>query len=216
MFFRFYNRSTFVMSNYLKIYVMKKFIKNSLVILVLFLSLSTQANELSKINTKGREIINLTLEDVEQGSMLRIKDLKGLVLFKESILKNGDYTKGFDLTLLPDGEYYFELQSISKIDVIPFYVKLNTVTFEKDKKETIFIPTIIMKGNKAFVSQSSIMSEPLECAIYFTENNDLVLKEKFKSEQAIKRVYDFSIAAKGNYTVVFTYEGRIFSQNIKI
>lgn len=196
---------------------MKNFIKNSLVILVLFSSLLGHSNEVEKVNNGiEREITNLFLEDVEQGAMLRIKDGNGLILFKESILKKGDYSKGFDLTLLPDGSYYFELQSVATLEVIPFDVITNKVTFNKDKHQTVFIPTLILKGKKVFISQRSAGAKPLECAIYFSANDDLVLKETIEGKQFMKRTYDFSMAEKGSYIIEFKSEGKVFTKTIEI
>jgi len=205
------------MSNYLKIYVMKKCIKNSLVLLMLFISLLGHSNEFREVNKDiEREITNLFLKDVEQGSLLRIIDDNGLVLFKEANLKGGDYSKGFDLTLLPDGSYYFELQSVAKLEVIPFDVLTNKVSFNKAEKQTIYIPKLILKGKKVYISQRSVDSKPLKCAIYYDENDDLVLEETLKGKQYMRRTYDFSISEKGTYTIVFKSEGRVFTKKIEI
>ena len=42
-------------------------------------------------------------------STLSIVDMQGLALYKEAIEQNGFYSKGFDLTTLPKGDYFFEL-----------------------------------------------------------------------------------------------------------
>ncbi len=102
---------------------MKNLTRKSLVAVGLMMSLSTLANE-SELNIKEKEktVTSMSFENVVQGSSLTIKDENGLVLYNESIEQSGDYTKGFDLTSLPDGDYFFELNSELKIVVIPFIV----------------------------------------------------------------------------------------------
>src|SRR5210317_1577194 len=117
---------------------MKNLARKSLVVIMLAMSLSTQANEASEMfKEKERIVTNLHLNNVKQGSVLTIIDRNGLVLYNESIKKSGDYSKGFDLTTLPDGDYFFELDSDLKIVVIPFKVKSEEVIFDKDAKKLI-------------------------------------------------------------------------------
>ena len=43
-----------------------------------------------------------------------------------------------------------------------------------------------------------------------------LLKETIKGKQYIRRTYDFSIAEKGTYTILFKSEGRVFTKKIEI
>ena len=117
---------------------MKNLVKTSLLTFVIMMSLTTMANS-PEVMAKEKEnnVTNLHFDKVKEGSTLIIKDLQGLVLYKEAIEQTGAYSKGFDLTTLPDGNYYFELNSELKIEVIPFYVKANEVAFDKELKESI-------------------------------------------------------------------------------
>jgi len=147
---------------------------------------------------------------------LSIKDGGGIVLYKESIVKKGDYSKGFDLTSLPNGEYYFELDTELEIVIIPFTVVSNQVVFKKEQKSTIFKPFVRVKDDMVFVSRVSYEKSPIEYNIYYADNYDLVLSEKVDSEKHIKKIYDFSKAKKGNYLFVFKSNGRRFTKTIKI
>ena len=113
---------------------MKNLARKSLVVIMLTMSLSTQANEVDMTSKeKERIVTKLHLDNVKQGSVLTIIDRNGLVLYNEAIKKSGDYSKGFDLTTLPDGEYFFELDSDLKIIVIPFNVKSNEIINTQNK-----------------------------------------------------------------------------------
>ena len=207
---------TFVLSNF-KNYIMKNLRKSCLIILMSFFSLSGfSMNHQNEMNDKESKITEVTLANVKQGSQLRIKDVMGIVHYKESIVKDGDYSKGFDLTSLPDGEYFFELESEMEIVIIPFRVQSNQVAFNKKDKSTIFKPVVRLKGSLVYVSRVSFAAEPIEYKVYFAENSDLVLTEKFENDSHVKKVYDFSGAQKGDYVFVFLSNGRKYTRTIKI
>jgi hypothetical protein len=196
---------------------MKKLTKKSLIVLGLFASMLTYANgEIEMIKEKESNVTNISFKKLKQGSMLSVKDMNGIVLYKESVVKAGDYSKGFDLTSLPNGDYFFELDTEFEIMIIPFNVVSNQVAFKKEEKSTIFKPFVRVKGDKVFVSRFSFEESPIEYRIYYKDNYDLVLTEKFKDQKHLKRVYDFSTAQKGNYVFVFKSNGRKFTKTIKI
>lgn len=196
---------------------MKKLIKTSLVLVVMFATMVSYANEFPFLTKeKTKKITNLTLADVKEGSFLSIKDSNGLVLYKEVIEKSGDYTRGFDLTALPDGNYIFELDKDVEIRVIPFKVALNIVTFNKSDETIIFKPVIYVKGNKVYVSKVSFNHEILELKI-FSDTNELILSEKIGNERnSLGKIYNFSTSRKGNYTFITKTAGRRFVKNIRI
>ncbi len=196
---------------------MKKLTKKSLIVLGLFVSMLTYANsDIETIKEKEPNVTNISFKMVKLGSMLSIKDMNGIVLYKESIIKSGDYSKGFDLTSLPNGDYFFELDTELEIVVIPFNVVSNQVAFKKEEKSTIFKPFVRVKDDKVFVSRVSFEKSPIEYSIYYKDNYDLVLTEKIKDQKYLKRIYDFSTAQKGNYVFVFKSNGRKFTKTVKI
>jgi hypothetical protein len=75
--------------------------------------------------------------DVAQGNQILIKDVDGFVLYKEKIQNSGTFTKGFNLTSLPDGKYYFELKNDSENRKISFIVRKKLVVYKKDMESTI-------------------------------------------------------------------------------
>lgn len=196
---------------------MKNLVKKSLVVLGLFISLLSFANaEHEVIKEKDSKVTNMSFKSVEQGSKLTIKDAKGLVLYKESINRTGKYSKGFDLTELPNGDYYFELESELKIVLIPFNVTLSDVNFKKEEENTIFKPVLKVKDEMVYLARPSFDETPIAVKIFFSENYDLILSEKFEKESEVKRVYDFRNSKRGNYVFVFESNGRKYSRTIKI
>lgn len=196
---------------------MKKLTKKGLIIIAVLVSYLGYAHDLREpVKEKEPKVTNLKLAKVRQGSMLFIKDLQGLILYKEAIAHSGSYSKGFDLTSLPNGDYFFELDTEMEIVVIPFEVRASEVEFKKEEKSTIFKPVIRVKDDLVLMSRTDFDGAPLECKIYYAENADLVLSEKFEDQQVVERVYDFSTAKKGNYVFVFHSNGRKYVKSVKI
>ena len=112
---------------------MKTAIRKSLVLVALLVAVTVSyGNEISGNTNNGKGVrTNMTFKNVKKGSVLYIKDMNGLVLYKEAIKVNGHYSKGFDLTSLPDGDYYFEMNKEVVMNVIPFKVMSSVVTFDK-------------------------------------------------------------------------------------
>jgi len=195
---------------------MKKLIKRSFVIVVMLATMLSNANEVSSLTKeKIKKVTNITFENVKQGSTLTIKDVNGLILFKELIEKSGEYTKGFDLTALPDGSYFFELEKEMQVKIMPFKVADNEVVFDKNEEYIINKPIVFTKDKLVYISKLTLNKEPLKVDIYF-ENDDLVFSEVLEGELNLDRIYDFSTSKKGGYKVVLRSEGRPFIKNIKI
>ena len=198
---------------------MKNLIKNSLVIVVLFTTLLGNANSSLK-NSKDDTRTTLTLKDVKRGNELYVKDAYGIILYKEMIQNTGNYVKGFDLTTLPNGEYFFELDKGLEIKTIPFTVKSGIVDFEKDKETIVFKPFIRSNENIVYVSKLSLNKQPLAIKIYYNANNhsgfDLIHSEIIENTQTIKRVYNLNIKEKGKYKIVTKTEGRTFIDYVKL
>lgn len=200
---------------------MKKLIKNSLVIVVLFTTLLVNANEISTfrdLNDNRTTLVSFT--NVKQGNQLVIKDAYGVTLYKENIEQSGKYTRGFDLTELPDGTYSFELEKDLEINVIPFTVRSNNVKFNKNLKETIYKPFVRVEDNKIFVSKLSLESDPMSVKIYYDNStgflNDLIHSETIENTKNIQKVYRLDINEKGKYRIVLKSEGRTYTEFLDI
>lgn len=185
----------------------------------LFATLLSFANEGSfyRIKNDTRKTA-LTLRDVKEGNLLSIIDNNGVVLYKESIQKSGIYTKGFDLTSLPDGEYLFELEKDIEITTIPFSVKSNEVVFNKNAQTSFFKPFTRVEGDLVLISQLALTKEPLKIEIYFSDyslsNQELMHSEEIRNVKTIEKVFKLSGIKKGTYKVVCYTQGRRFTKII--
>ena len=61
---------------------MKQLLKKSLVLVVLFITMTAYSNELTNTTKKNaNDITNVTFENVKEGSLFLIKDNDGIILF---------------------------------------------------------------------------------------------------------------------------------------
>ncbi|RIA08301.1 hypothetical protein OE09_0110 [Flavobacteriaceae bacterium MAR_2010_72] len=195
---------------------MKKEIKKGLLIVTIMGTMLSHASKPSafEVNNEIKKTM-VVINNVKEGQVLVIKDYFGVVLYKEFIEKTGAYTKGFDLTALPDGNYFFELDKDLEIQMIPFKVKANTVEFYKEKETKFFKPVLRFKENKILFSRLSLDYKPLTIKIYYGDSNgssnyELIHTDKFQDTKVIERVYALDKEKKGKYRIVVETEGHEF------
>ena len=199
---------------------MKRLVKTSLVIVVMFAAMVSYANEFPLLTKERAKFVkNITFENVKKGSLLIIKDSNEMILYKEFIEKSGTYSKGFDLTVLPNGNYYFELDKQVEIRVKPFMVKDSIVEFKKDEEYKIFKPVVYLKQDKVYISKFTFDNEVLDIKIFTADSHEFVLSEKIERKgdsDYLGKIYNFSTSEKGTYSIIINSAGRRFVKNIKI
>jgi len=197
---------------------MKTAIRKSLVLVALLVTATVSyGNEISGNTNNGKSVItDVTFKNVKRGSVLTIKDMDGLTLYKEAIKSNGNYSKGFDLSSLPNGAYYFELNKEVVIDVVPFKVLNSEVVFDKAAEAKIYKPVVYVKDKKVYVSKLSLESEALEVKILSDDDQVLYSGKIEKEGNTLGKIYNFSTSENGNYTIVMKTKEKRFVENIQI
>ncbi len=185
---------------------------------ILIITLSTTIIGFSaedKIVVKEAKKTALRLHNVKVGNLLTISDTNGVTLYKEEIKKSGEYAKGFDLSALPNGNYFFELEKDVEIKTMPFSISNKKVIFNRDA-ETIFLkPVAVLKNNTVYVTKLSPNKEMLKVSIYginkINDSEELLYTENIKGVQAIERAYKLEA---GNYKIVFNSNNKDFTKFI--
>lgn len=198
---------------------MKKVIRKSIALTIMLATMLGNASESKFIATK-KEVkkTSITLNKVKEGQKLVIKDSNGLTIYKELIKESGTYYKGFDLTSLPDGKYYFELDKDVEIKTIPFKVTSNSVIFEKEEEISVFKPIIRVDGKRVLVSKLSLQLKPMVIKFYemTSEGSKLVHSDTIENTKIIERIYRLAEKHKSTFKIVITSEGREFVEYINI
>ena len=196
----------FDLLNVTKTNIMKNVIKHSKKILLAVAMITVlvgNAKEKSSALKKGLIKTALTLNNVKEGNLLSIKDQNGITLYKELIVESGTYKKGFDLTALPNGDYFFEVDKDVEIKTIPFTVKANTVVFKKNEEVTVFKPVVIEKDGFVIISKLAPDYASLKISVYGNYNGgyELLRSDKYENLQTIEKAYKLE---KGSYKIVMS------------
>ncbi|AUP79291.1 hypothetical protein [Flavivirga eckloniae] len=198
---------------------MKKVIRNikkTLLTVAMLTAMIGNANEISSFKTKeGLKGTALTIENVKEGDLLSIRNYNGIIIYKELIQSSGTYEKGFDLTELPNGDYFFEIDKDLKIKTIPFTVKENNVVFNKEKEVVVFKPYIREKNDLVFITKLALNLEPLKIRIYGKYDDGsfvLLSSEKISGVQNIERVY--KLKKGGDYKIELDSDNKKFTKFI--
>ena len=194
-----------------------KHLKKGILLVTMLTTIYSFANESSYYSIKNdTKKTSLTLNNVKKGNILSIIDINGIILYKEVIENSGIYSKGFDLTYLPDGFYTFELDKDLEIKTIPFTVNYNNVVFNKKEEKTIFKPYTRVKDDFVYISKLALNNDPLKIEIYFLNDYDyeLVYTEKVINTKNIEKTYKLTGLKKGDYKIVIETEGKTFTKNI--
>lgn len=155
----------------------------------------------------------LTINNVKAGDLLSIKDVNGITLYKEFIEESGVYKKGFDLTALPNGNYFFEVDKDVEIKTIPFTVDNNKVLFKKEKEVTVFKPFVRQQGDLVLVSQLAPNFSTLKIEIYANYNGEFELlhTDSIGDSQIIEKTYKLS---KGSYKIILNSNNKEYTKFI--
>ncbi|MBU2951423.1 hypothetical protein KO493_12020 [Tamlana agarivorans] len=160
----------------------------------------------------------LTLNYAKEGSAVSIKDVYGVVHYKETVKTTGRYKKNFDLNFLPDGNYFFEVDKGLEIKEIPFTLNSGVAVFNKNEEKVIYKPYIRVVGDLVYISKLNLDNEGLDINIYFTKNNNmnsqLVVSETINSTTNIEKVYKLENIGRGSYSIVLNSDGRMVQKNI--
>lgn len=192
-----------------------KTIKRSILLVTVFTTMLSSANEISVLNLKeGFKSTALVVDNVKEGNLISIKDFNGITIYKEQIDFSGTYKKGFDLSALPNGDYYFEVDKGLEIKTMPFIVTFNEVVFDRENEKTIFKPSVRKENDLVLISKLSPNAETLNINIYAEVDNsfELVHSEKIEETQNIQRIY--KLQEKGHYKIVFNTDKKEFTEFI--
>ena len=198
---------------------MKTLIKHSLIVAVLFTTLTSYASgvePLVKVEGKDNKAFTLKMNDLKsQQVKIVIKDNNGIILHTEELNVNTEYFKKYDLTALPTGDYTLEVEDQSIVKVMPFEVTNSDVLFSEENETKVFKPVLRQRGTMVDVMYKTIESKSTRITIYDEEGN-LLENKKIAAGQNVETIFDFSNLNNGSYSINFHNGDRVFSQEIAI
>lgn len=189
-------------------------ISKKIVLSALFCAtLLSSADSVTALDDKDMIKTALTINNVKAGNLLSIKDVNGITLYKEFIEASGVYRKGFDLTALPSGSYFFEVDKDVEIKTIPFTVNSNEVLFNKEKEVTVFKPFVKQQGDLVYVSKLAPNYSTLKVEIFANYNGEFELlhSDSITGSQIIEKTYRLE---KGSYRIILNSDNKEYTKFI--
>jgi len=188
--------------------------KGLLVILgMLIMGYTTAVEPIVKIAGSKKIVINLA--NVSENSELLIKDLSGFTFYSEVLEKSEEaFTKKFDLSTLPDGNYVVEINVPLKIISFPFMIVSDRIPVDFVEGIETYKPVFVEKDGKIYVSKYNPELASLNITILDKDFN-VVYNDILEGESDLLRVYDFS-KAKGEFTIAMQEDDKTYTQLISI
>ena len=196
---------------------MKQIMKNSLILLLVLTLNLTYGLSARNHSGKDKKITSITFKNVKAGSLLTLKTMAGEEMYSEVIKTSGVFTKQFDFTLLPEGDYAFELEKDFEIQIKPLTISANEVSLNSDDESVFFKPVVNIRDNKILISQLALNSKPLVIKLYYTEKGKyevLLYNDTYQNneEYIIEKVLSLSKNYRGKYRVVLSSNNQEYSE----
>jgi hypothetical protein len=194
---------------------MKNLIKKSLlVVAVLTTIVMSGANIIDnvKVNVIGSKLIDLKLKNSDGDLTISVRDAYGETLYTEKF--EGNYfSKKYDLNTLPTGNYYFEIEGRTKINLMPFKVTSEGIEFNNKVESVYFKPIVRQEGNIVFISKVTLNNENFTICLYDDDLN-MLYKEELVGDINLGKTLNLMKLHEGSYSVVMYSGGKSFEQKI--
>lgn len=162
---------------------------------------------------KENKTLIINLNDVEKGDLLSFTNKAGEILFKDSLLPNGSYSKSLNLEIVPRGIYYLNLEKGDHIQISVIEKTEGGIVIKDDFRRTLFKPCFKEEGKLVTV----FLTSPRK-AVTLLEVRDaqgtLVANER-DSKYNFTRTLDFSEMPSGDYTISVRNGDRIYERVVK-
>ena len=193
---------------------MKNLVKKSVLMAILMIALVSKASEKGlrvEVISHENKVVQLFLSNRDGSSEVLMKDIDGFQFYKVQI-DGKEFSKKFDLSRLPDGKYYIEINSQTKIKTLPFTVESDNVVFNKEA--IVFKPVVRFKDDIVYVSKFTLNNETLGVFLY-DENEHLLHSQKLSGENSLNLKLNLSNLKMGSYSLVLRSGGKLYQEIIK-
>ena len=196
---------------------MKNYFKITAVGAAMFYTMAGMANEndpkINLVSSNDPKSVVLEMDSRSDKSVIELKDSKENIIHYEQILK-GEYFRKFNLKDLPQGTYYFTVESESESVIYTLNLKNNKVAIV-NKTEKSTKPVLRKVDDKVYFNLLNPNLKDVNIKI-LNSNNESVFEESIKGELMPGKVFNFKSALKDSYTVIVTNGSDHYMQNIVV
>ncbi len=187
-----------------------------MVIMFMTIVLTAQARdnerEISLTTVKQKAVV-LKLDNVNEGTSIRLLNEKGQVLFSDET-KFGKYGKVFNLEKLERGKLVLEVEDQETVQLLPITVTEQSASMELENQTTYIKPIVrVQNGEMKVFLRAGHQPFVMRMLDNF---NDIVYRQTVKDTLGGMKRYDVSKLPSGKYNIQFTADGRSFYHTITL
>ncbi len=194
---------------------MKNLIKKSLLVVAVLTTIvmsGANINNNVEVNVIDSKLIDLKLKNSDGDLTISVRDAYGEALYTEKF--EGDFfSKKYDLKTLPTGDYYFEIEGYTKINLMPFKVTSEGIEFDNKVESIYYKPTVRQEGDLVFISKVALNNENFTISLYDGHLN-MLYKEELSGEINLGKTLNLMKLEKGTYSIVMKSGGKSFEQKV--
>ena len=136
---------------------MKNLIKKCLLIVAVLTTIvmsGANINNNVEVNVIDSKLIDLRLKNSDGDLTISIIDTYGETLYTEKF-EGSYFSKKYDLNTLPAGNYYFEIEGRTRINLMPFKITSKGFEFKNEIESTFYKPIVRQERDLVFISKKS-------------------------------------------------------------
>lgn len=192
---------------------MKKFSKFSSMLGVTLFTMNVHAGSvdfsLDVKNEQGKKV-TFALNKINNMN-LSIYDADDKLIHSERVNSKKDFNRTYNLNALPEGTYFLQAESDSKISRYEISVAGASASLSTSAISEIFKPAFEFKKGLVWVNILNLDKSPVNIKIYDKDDNEVYDSEELL-DQNVKKVFDVKDIQFEKYTFVMTYKDKIFTK----
>jgi hypothetical protein len=192
---------------------MKKFSKFSSMLGVTLFTMNVHAGSvdfsLDVKNEQGKKV-TFALNKINNMN-LSIYDADDKLIHSERVNSKKDFNRTYNLNALPEGTYFLQAESDSKISRYEISVAGASASLSTSAISEIFKPAFEFKKGLVWVNMLNLDKSPVNIKIYDKDDNEVYDSEELL-DQNVKKVFDVKDIQFEKYTFVMTYKDKIFTK----
>jgi hypothetical protein len=151
--------------------------------------------------TAGKQIALMADYPNASDLQIKIEDAFQTTLYEKNVKNTREFSQLYDLSRLPQGYYFLELENEERITTWKIHVERKDLDIEK--VEELFAPNFTQESDRVKVSLNNTSEGRAMIKIYDPRGTELY-EESIDESNTVERIFDFSKVAPESYLIVTT------------
>ena len=191
--------------------ILKTITSKLFIALFILVSNSVLANSIEgtlKVHQNSDKKFSVQMSNFDEVKLaIRISDENERNLFEEEITKSRNFNKTYDMSQLPEGNYFLEVEYNKKIS--EWKIQISEKVMNIIQISEINIPQFVQKDNRVELNINNIAKFDTKLKV-FDENGIELYEEELEDTNSVRKIFDFSKVPLINYTIIASIGERNF------